>query len=313
MAETSFTTLVGCSVPVQQAPMGDISTPELAVAVADRGAVGTVAAFGLPAEKLALRLDDVVARTNGVLAVNFLTDDVDRQAVAAAAERVRVVDFFWSDPRPELVEIAHAAGALVCWQIGSVAEARAAADAGCDLIAVQGEEAGGHVRGTTPLLRLLAEVLDAVDLPVLAAGGIADAPALARVLAAGAAGARIGTRFIATAESGAHAAYKRAIVEARAGSTVITGDFNVCPLCATSPRARVLTSAIEALARVTEDTVGEATLGGRPFEIPRGFGGPPTAGTNGRIDAMALYAGEGIAMIRDIAPAAHVLAELCSL
>ena len=155
MLSTRFTELVGCRVPVQQAPMGSVSTPDLAVAVADAGGVGTVTALGMSAAQLDAHLGAMAARTSGVLGANFLTDGVDRDAVAAAAERVRLVDFFWLDPDSSLVALAHDGGALVSWQVGSVAEARAAADAGCDVVAAQGTEAGGHIRGETALLPLL--------------------------------------------------------------------------------------------------------------------------------------------------------------
>ena len=170
---------------------------------------------------------------------------------------MRTIDFFWADPDPALVELAHRGGALACWQVGSLGEARAAADAGCDLLALQGIEAGGHIRGHSALLPLLESVLGQLDLPVLAAGGLGDARAFAAVLAAGADGARVGTRFVATSESGAHADYKQAVAAAAADSTEITGAFSVCPLCATVPRARVLRSCIDALRDLADDTVGE--------------------------------------------------------
>src|ERR1700760_2607445 len=154
-------------------------------------------------------LGGLAARTRGVLAANFLAGDIDPEAVAAAAARGRIIDFFWTDPDPALVSVAHQGGALACWQVGSLAEARAAVAAGCDMIAVQGTEAGGHVRGFTPLLPLLSSVLAHVDVPVLAAGGIGDARAFAAALAAGADGVRAGTRFVATAESGAHPLYRQ--------------------------------------------------------------------------------------------------------
>src|SRR5918994_7371061 len=116
--ETRFAQLVGCSVPIQQAPMGAVSSPDLAVAVADAGGVGTVAALGLPQEALVQRLDDVRLRTSGVLSANFAGEDVDEEAVVAAAERVRLVDFFWSDPSPRRVDLARGAGALAGWQVG---------------------------------------------------------------------------------------------------------------------------------------------------------------------------------------------------
>ncbi len=151
-------------------------------------------------------------------------------------------------------------------------------------------------------------MLDAVDVPVLAAGGITDGRAFAEVMADGAAGARIGTRFLATTESGAHPAYKRAVVDAAGDSTVVTGAFAVCPLCATSPRARVLRSAVERLAELDDDVV--ATTGPTRVPVPRGSGLPPLAGAEGHLDAMAMYAGAGVGAVTDVRPAAEVVAEL---
>jgi nitronate monooxygenase len=309
---TSFTELAGCRVPVQQAPMGSVSTPALAVAVADAGGVGTITAMGMTAVQLDGMLADMAARTTGVLAANFLTEKIDREAVAAAASHVRIVDFFWADPDPSLVEIAHRNGALACWQVGSPEEARAATDAGCDFVVVQGTDAGGHVRGQSPLLPLLESVLGHLDLPVLAAGGIGDGRAFAAALGAGAAGVRAGTRFVATSESGAHPAYKQAVVDAAAGSTEITDAFSVCPLCATVPRARVLRSCVRALLDVPDDEVGKTTIGGQRISLAKGHGLPPGAGATGHIEAMAMYAGESVAGIDAIEPVAQVMTSWCS-
>src|SRR5580704_1018625 len=194
--ETRFTEVTGVGVPVQQAPMSSVSNPALAVAVADAGGVGSVTAQGMAPARVDEVLAGMAASTTGILAANFLTGQIDPEAVAAAAARVRIVDFYWADPDPALV----------------------AADAGCDVVAVQGTEAGGHIRGRSPLRPLLDAVLNRVGLPVLAAGGIGDARAFAAVLAAGADGARAGTRFVATDESGAHPAYKQAIAAAATGS-----------------------------------------------------------------------------------------------
>ncbi|HET6874839.1 MAG TPA: nitronate monooxygenase [Acidimicrobiales bacterium] len=119
MLASAFTRLVGCRVPIQQAPMGSVSSPELAVAVAEAGGVGTITALGMPGDYLVSLLADMSKRTGGVLAANFLTADLDRDALAAAAERVRLIDFFWVDPDPVLVEMAHGGGAVVNWQVGS--------------------------------------------------------------------------------------------------------------------------------------------------------------------------------------------------
>jgi len=143
--------------------MSSVSTAALAVAVADAGGVGSITALGMTAAQVDDLLAGMAARTAGVLAANFLTGGIDPEAVAAAAARVRIVDFFWADPDPALVEVAHRGGALVCWQVGSLDEAVAAADAGCDVVAVQGTEAGGHVRGHSELRPLLESVLGRVD------------------------------------------------------------------------------------------------------------------------------------------------------
>lgn len=95
---TRFTELSGCRVPIQQAPMGSVSTSALAVAVADAGGLGSITALGLTAAQLDKILASMTARTTRMLAANFLTAQIDPEAVAAAAARVPVVDFFWARP-----------------------------------------------------------------------------------------------------------------------------------------------------------------------------------------------------------------------
>ena len=307
MIRTPLTDLVGCTVPIQQAPMGTVASPRLAVAVAEAGGIGSINTLGVGRKTLSQRLDDMRQQTDGVLAVSFLTNDIDAEAVADAASRVRIVDFFWSDPRPDLVELAHRGGALVNWQVGSVAEARAAVEAGADMVTAQGVEAGGHCRGDSPLLPLLCEVLDAVTVPVLAAGGIADARGVAAALVAGASGVRMGTRFIATEESAAHPNYVGAVLAAGANSTRITDAFNNCPLCEVSPRARTLVSAIDAVEAIDADVVG--TIRGADGEIPvaRRSWLPPTRDITGHIEAMAMYAGESVALVNSVLPASQLV------
>jgi nitronate monooxygenase len=307
MIRTRLTELVGCTLPIQQAPMGTVSSPRLAVAVAEAGGIGSINTLAVSRETLRRRLDEMREQTDGVLAVSFLTNDIDADAVSDGAARVRVVDFFWSDPRPDLVDIAHQGGALVNWQVGSKEEALAAVRAGADIVCAQGVEAGGHCRGNSPLLPLLCEVLDAVDVPVLAAGGIADARGVAAAIAAGASGVRMGTRFIATKESAAHADYKAAVVAARANSTRITDAFNNCPLCASAPRARVLVSAIDAVEAIDVDVVGTMQGADGELPVPRRSWVPPTEDVSGHIDAMAMYAGESVALVNDIVPAARLV------
>jgi nitronate monooxygenase len=311
MLSTRFTELVGCDVPIQQAPMGMIAPPRLALAVARAGGVGTVAApIGVEPQELAAQLDRWVDASAGALAVNFITEQVDPAAVAVAGARVRMVDFFWNAPHAKLVDAAHEGGALVNWQVGSLPDAVLAAEAGADVVTVQGREAGGHVRGDTPLLPLLTAVLRAVDVPVLAAGGIAEPRALAAVLAAGAAGARIGTRFIAASESGAHPEYVLELLAAGPESTEITDGFAECPMCATLPRVRALRSAIAAVEALDGETVGTVATPDGEQPLPPRAGLPPHKDVSGQIQAMALYAGSGVEHVTAVRPAAEIVQEL---
>jgi nitronate monooxygenase len=123
--------------------------------------------------------------------VNFLLPFLDRDHpddVELAASRAQLVEFFYDTPDPDLIGLVHTGGALAGWQVGSAQEARQAVDGGCDLVIAQGIEAGGHVRGSLGLVPLLAEVLEVVQVPVLAAGGITTGRAMATVPGAGAAG-----------------------------------------------------------------------------------------------------------------------------
>jgi len=307
MITTSFTKLVGVSAPIQLAAMPAIATPELVAAVADAGGLGMLGAPMMPAAVLEGVLEQLSQRTRGVFGVNFIIPFLDPACVSVAARRARVVEFFYGEPDPGLVERGHELGALVSWQVGSLAEAVAAERAGCDFIVVQGTEAGGHVRGETSLLPLLSLVLDVARVPVVAAGGIATARSLAAVLACGAAAARIGTRFVAAAESGAHPSYVKALLASSAADTCLTQAFSV--LWPNAPH-RVLRSAIAAAEALTENVVGETHHAGEVVPVPRLSVIAPDKSTSGHVDAMALYAGESVANVTSVQPAAAIVAEL---
>ncbi|WP_431946711.1 NAD(P)H-dependent flavin oxidoreductase [Actinacidiphila sp. bgisy167] len=305
---TRFTDLVGCDVPIQLAGMGWVSGLDLADAVSAAGALGMVGYPTASPPVLAGLLDAVRRRTSRPVGVNFVLPLLEDEAcVDVAAERMPVVEFSYAAPVPRLVARARRGGALAAWQVGSDDEARAAADAGCDFVVVQGREAGGHVRGVRPLLPLLGDVLDAVDVPVVAAGGIGTARSLAAVLAAGAHAARVGTRFVATYESDAHPQYKQALVRAGAGDTELTTQFS-----AGWPDAphRVLSSCVERARALATGVAGETVLGGVPVPVPASSPVCPLRATTGHLDAMALYAGEAVGAVSRIESALDVVREL---
>ncbi len=222
--------------------------------------------------------------------IPYLPDVTD---VVEDVRGLRVAEFFWGEPDANLVDAAHAAGALVSWQIGSATEARAAEAAGCDLVVAQGVEAGGHVRGNQPLDDLLAEVLVAVSVPVVAAGGIGSAARVAELMAAGADAVRIGTRFLTCPECDTHADYVRALIAAGAADTLITDHFDndggwPAPV-------RVLRSALEAA----------VVAGNRSTS-------PPTRAAEAPL-TMACYAGLSVTHVRDVKAAAEVVRELTAL
>jgi NAD(P)H-dependent flavin oxidoreductase YrpB (nitropropane dioxygenase family) len=307
MLTTTFTKLVGCTIPLQQAGMGGVATAALAGAVADAGGLGMVAAVRVPAAVLSGVLDDLRVRTQGAFGVNFLMPFLDRDGVEVAARKARVVEFFYADPDPELVKVVHDGGALACWQVGSKDEALAAVKAGCDFIVAQGAEAGGHVRGRIALLPLLEEVLDAVSVPVVAAGGIGTPRGMAAALAAGAAAVRVGTLFVASAEANAHPIYQEALIKARAEDTVLTEAFS-----ATWPNAphRVLRSCVAAAEASPDEVVGHTVIGGVSHPLLRFASPTPTRAATGNIAAMALYAGESVSAVRAVRPAADIVREL---
>jgi len=304
---TSFTKLVGVSAPIQLAAMPGISTPDLVAAVADAGGLGMIGAPLMPAPLLEAVLEQLSDRTKGVFGVNFLIPFLDLACISVAARRARVVEFFYGEPDAGLVDRARAFGALVSWQVGSVAEAAAAERAGCDFIVVQGTEAGGHVRGETSLLPLLSAVLDVARVPVVAAGGIATARSLAAVLAAGSGAARIGTRFVAATESGAHPSYVKALLASCAADTCLTEAFSV--MWPNAPH-RVLRSAIAGAEALTEDVIGEVRIAEQVIPVRRFSVIAPTLTTTGHVDAMALYAGESVTNVTCVQPAATIISEL---
>ena len=177
------------------------------------------------------------------------------------------------------------------------------------MIVAQGIEAGGHVRGTVGLVHLLCEVLEAVpEVPVLAAGGIGTGRAMAAALTAGAAGVRVGTRFLAAAEADVHPTYLNALIAATAEDSIYTRTFHVG-----WPEAphRVLRSAIEAVESLQDDGIGTViNIGGTHATVPRFAATVADKSVTGHVDAMALYAGQSVGSVKRLMPARDIVREL---
>ena len=247
---TPFTELVGCRLPLQMAVLGGgVGSVELAAAVSNAGALGMLPQWA--PESADQRLARMQILTAAPFGMGFFAFDVDAQGIVFddAARTARVVDVFWGDPDLDVVARIHDGGALAFWQVGSRNEALAAAAAGCDAVVAQGVEAGGHVRGITPLLELLAQVVPAVDVPVVAAAGISTGRAMAAAMRAGASAVRVGTRLVATAESGAHPRYVDALLRACGES-----DTVLCTAFTTAGRARPIACCVTACRRASSTT-----------------------------------------------------------
>ena len=270
--------------------MGGMTTADLAVAVAEAGGLGMLTGT-IGREALAAHLDAVPEGTP--VGVNFLVPFIDEAAIEIAAARSALVEFFWGVPDARAIEIVHAGGARGGWQVGSVGEALQARDAGCDVIVAQGTEAGGHVRGTIGLMPLLDELRRAIDLPIVAAGGIGTGRAMAAALVGGADAVRVGTRFIAAMESNAHPAYVEALIRSGAEDTIITTAFGEG--WPDAPH-RVLKSAVAA-----GDALGNAQRWTPDW---------PSVDSVGHVEAKALYAGQSVGAVRSRLPASAIVAEL---
>ena len=307
---TAFTRLVGCELPIQQAPVGfPAALPDLPLAVAAAGGHGMLAGVRMPAADLRERLMLMRARTEA-FGVNVIEPLLDEGALEACAEHAPLVELYLGTPSAATVARASAGGALVSWQVISGEEARAAEAAGCDVVVARGIEAGGRAKGGIGLLPLLDEVLEAVAVPVVAAGGIATPRAVAAVLAAGASAARVGTRFLAAEEAATHPVYLRALLAAGGRDAVLTEAFSAPPAPPTPHR--VLRSALEAAEALPDDVAGEMSIGTTRVPVPRFGADNPAADATGHVEAMALYAGQGVGAVRRREPAAAIVAELAS-
>jgi nitronate monooxygenase len=322
MLKTRFCELFDVELPIMLAGMGTVALAELAAAVSEAGGMGTVALAGFTAEGVHHEIAAARRLTKKPLACNvlipFLQPGVPE---AVAASSVEAVTLFWGVPA-EYVARFKAAGKKVIWQCGSAEEAADARSAGADMIIAQGVEAGGHVRGLIPTLVLVPQVRDAIgDLPMLAAGGLADGRGLVAALALGADGAVFGTRMLASRESAAHPAYKDRIVRARAEDTVHTKLYDMgWPDAA----HRVLRTAVyeewERAGRPeTGKRPGEGTVVGTLKHAGMAMPPlvkytvmPPAEYLEGDLDEFAFYAGTSCALVKDIVPAGEIVRRIAA-
>jgi len=315
-----FLERVGIEAPVVQAGMGGgISRHELAAAVSEAGGLGTIAVNGEAA--IERELSRARALTDRPIAVNLLLPFARRSWFEVAAKADLVVTF-WGRPKRRVPGV---------WihQCGSVGEARAAYGAGADAVIVQGVEAGGHVRGSVGALELLEQVKAVLPpgYPLLLAGGIAERADVQRALEAGASATVAGTRFLLSHESRAHPEYRQRLLDAN--ETILTELFGagwpaphrVVANAATERwlvgdrRGPLLNRALNRLtapgARYMPASIQtRIALAQRPGSRLLSPQGPVDDGPAGLLDAGPLYAGQTVARIDDVRPAAEIVSSL---
>jgi enoyl-[acyl-carrier protein] reductase II len=218
--------LVGIEVPFVQAGMSIFTSPGLAAAVSNAGALGSLGAWNRPTDELRRDLAELRDLTQRPFAVNHVVPDLDSDGFAATLEHVPAVVSFALDDAGDLIRRVHDAGSIVMQQVTTVQQAQLAVEHGADIIVAQGGEAGGY-GGVVSTLALVPQVVDAVGpVPVVAAGGIADGRGIAAALVLGAAGVNLGSRFLASVEAPVGERWKKALVTFPSEEWIQAGFIN---------------------------------------------------------------------------------------
>lgn len=308
--------LFGLKYPIFEAQHGPQTCPELAIAVANAGAMGALASLDSP-EKAHSAVTQVRAGTKGSFFVNFILQFEPTALHASLDAGAPIVLFSWGIPTKEMISAVRSAHAKLGMPVTSAESTRAALDVGVDFLMCQGTEAGGHVQASRGLYETLPIVLEeARGTPVVAAGGIGNGHGIYKALAAGASAAALGTRFVATVESQAHPEYKRAILAAHAQDTALTVCFQGGDGWSATHRA------LRNRTFVMWETAGCLSPGKRPGEgdaiatradgskVLRYEDWSPLRGFTGAVTECPMWAGMGVDFIKDLPAAGDLVGRL---
>jgi nitronate monooxygenase len=330
MPSTALCSLLGIEHPILSVGFAAGAGPELAAAVSNAGGLGVVGGSGFPPDYLRERIAATRELTDRPFGINLIIDDqgdpetrarLHERFSACVEARVPVIVLFEGDPSSYVGE-AHEEGVKVLIQVGTPAEARAAADAGVDAVIAQGLEAGGHVAAKHGLFVNLPAIVDAVaPLPVLASGGIADGRGLAAALALGAVGVSLGTRFVATDEAFVSEEYKLRVVASGAGDTFYS-EFLHDVGWPDVPHRALQTKAYEEWLAAGSPGSGRRPGEGRTIgvlhrpwgdiEIPRWASFMATPWFEGDLEYAPLWAGESVELVHEILPAGEVVRRIAA-
>jgi enoyl-[acyl-carrier protein] reductase II len=290
--------LLGIDYPILQGGMAWVADAELASAVSNGGGLGVIAAGNMPPDLLEKEIRKVKSLTDKPFGVNImlLSPTAEEAVEVVARARVPVVTTGAGSPG-KVIERLKPLGTKILPVIASVAHAKRVARQGADAVIAEGMEAGGHIGEITSMV-LVPQIVDTVDIPVIAAGGIADARAVVAAFALGAEGVQVGTRFACCLESTAHEAYKREIIKARDRSTVVTGRTTGHPVRCIQNK---FTKEFEEL-----EKRGIAVKDLEEF----GTGRLRAAVKEGDVEWGSVMAGQSAALVQSVEPAEKIIREM---
>ncbi len=297
--DTRLTRLLGIEHPIIQGGMAWTATAELVSAVSNAGAAGVIGAGHMPPGNLREQIRMTKAATHNPFGVNLmlLTPHIDELVQLVLDERVPFVTTGAGNPAKYMGDLRDAGIKVLC-VVPSVALAKRMESIGADAVIGEGMEAGGHIGDLTTMV-LTPQLVDAVEVPVVAAGGIADGRAVAAAFALGAEGVQMGTRFMCAAECTIHPSVKDRILKAKDRDTVVTGRSTGHPV-------RVIKNKLSR-------RIEELDHQGKAEEIESlGTGKLALCMREGDIEMGSLMAGQCSAMVDEIQPAAEIIAEVVS-
>ena len=290
--------LLGTRYPIIQGGMANIATGEFAAACSNAGALGLIGSGGMNAEELRANIRRCRERTDKPFGVNIMLmhPEADTFAQIVVEEGVRVVTTGAGNPGKYLPQWKQA-GITVIPVVSAALLAQHLEKMGVDALIAEGTESGGHV-GEMTTMALVPQVVDAVNLPVIAAGGIADGRQMAAALALGACGVQVGTCLLVSEECPIHPNYKAALLKARDSDTIVTGRIGGTPV-------RVLKN------RMSREYVRQEKAGADKMELEKyTLGSLRRAVFEGDTETGSLMAGQVAGMLHEVRPVADILADL---
>lgn len=299
--KTRITELLGCEYPIIQGGMAWVAEHTLAAAVSNAGGVGLIAGGSAPIDYLRDQIRKCKEETNKPFGVNIMmmSPNADDLAQLCIDEKVAVVTTGAGNPA-KYIPAWKEAGIKVIPVIPSVTLAKRMERAGADAVVAEGTESGGHI-GENTTMCLVPQVVDALEIPVIAAGGIADGRGIAASFMLGAEGVQLGTRFLASEECQIHTTFKELILKAKDTDSVVTGRYTGHPC------RNIKTKFSKALAKGEKD----GSLTPEEFEEIT-LGSLRKAVQDGNLDEGSFLCGAIAGMIEDIKPCETIIKELMS-